>query len=328
MPPMSLSSSVALCTFNGTRYLPALWESLLAQSRLPDEIVIRDDVSTDGTPELLKKLRGAAESRGIRTRIFINEKNLGYVSNFAAALQVASGDVVFLCDQDDLWQPNKLAAQLAEFERRPGLLLLCSDARRVDASGAVLQRSLFDVLRVTKDELNRIHHNQGFQVLLRRSLTTGATVALRRALIEDALPFPAGWIHDEWLAIMAAARGGFDCSESALIDYRQHGGNQIGMPERSLRDKWRDMLNPRAATIDALVARGEVLLERLQRMDLPKLEYRDLAAAKLEHLRVRQSVGGMAWSRAGKVWAETRNGRYRVYSSGWRSALRDLVRRR
>lgn len=325
---MALSSSVVLCTYNGARYLASLWESLLAQSRVPDEIVVRDDASTDGTPSLIEDLGEMAEARGIRVRFFRGEKNIGYIANFEAALRAASGDVLFLSDQDDVWHARKLATQLAEFERRCGLLLLCGDARRVDASGVDLQRSLFEVLRVTKVELDKIHGGGGFGVLLRRSLATGATVALRRSLVDEALPVPEGWIHDEWLAIVAAALDGFDCIESPLIDYRQHGGNQIGMPERSLLEKCKDMLNPRAEVIDALARRDEVLLARLDRANGLKPAHRLLAAQKLEHLRVRQGMRGMPWSRAGKAWKETLNGRYRLYSSGWRSALRDLVRHR
>lgn len=327
MQGMTLTSSVVVCTFNGIRYLPSLWESLLAQSRLPDEIVVRDDASTDDTPAMLEDLRIRAMARGIRVRLVFGETNLGYVANFEAALKEASGDVLFLCDQDDVWHAGKLAAQMREFERRTELLFLCSDARRVDAAGAGLQHSLFDVLKVAPSEFRRIHATRGFEVLLRRSLATGATSALRGSLAIEAMPFAQGWVHDEWLAIMAAARNGFDCLEEALIDYRQHDGNQIGMPDRDLRQKWNDLVGPRAARIDSLVRRSEILLQRLRDMPGVDPDYVDMASRKLEHLRIRQAFRGPPWRRLRKVLGETFNGRYRFYSSGWRSALRDLLRR-
>src|SRR6185437_2104465 len=154
---MRLSTSVVLCTCNGSRFLAAQWDSLLAQERLPDEIVVRDDASSDGTWTLLGKLSARAKSRGVQVRLIRNERNLGYVANFEAALKDTSGDVVFLCDQDDIWHPGKLAALTEAFERRPGLLLLCTDARRVDEAGASLRRSLFDVLKISRVELRRIH---------------------------------------------------------------------------------------------------------------------------------------------------------------------------
>lgn len=326
---MTLTTSVVLCTYNGARFLPAQWQSVLAQSHLPDEIVVRDDASTDSTPVVLDGLVAAARARGITVKLIRGEHNLGYVANFQAALQEAAGELLFLCDQDDVWHPHKLATQLAAFERRPALLLLCTDARRVDAAGCDLGRSLFKVLRLTRAESRRVHAGHGFDVLLRRSMATGATVALRRGLLCDALPVAPGWVHDEWLAIIAAALGGFDCLEFSLIDYRQHQGNQIGMRDRGSKEKWNDLRNPRADLIDKLVARDDQLVQRLQELG-GKVPPTGLARAQemLAHLRVRQTLAGMPSSRIGPVAGEALGGRYRRYSSGWRSVLRDLVRRR
>lgn len=324
---MPLTTSVVLCTYNGTRFLGAQWGSLLAQTRLPDEIVVRDDASSDATYALLGDLARAAQARGVRVRLNRNAHNLGYVANFETALREASGDVLFLCDQDDVWRADKLAALAAEFERRTALLLLCSDARRVDTAGTGLQRSLFEVLKVSRLELWRMHAGRGFEVLLRRSLATGATVALRRILLSGALPVPHGWVHDEWLAIVAAALGGFDCVERPLIDYRQHAENQIGMPDRDLAGKWRDLVKPRAAMIDRLIARDVALQKRLHELGsrVPDAN-RERTAEKLRHLRARQALRGAPWTRAGSVLHEAAGGRYRRYASGWRSALRDLLR--
>ncbi len=325
---MSLTASIVLCTYNGARFLSAQWGSLLAQSRLPDEIVVRDDASTDATPELLAALASEAEARGVAVRCIRGERNLGYVANFEVALQAASGDVLFLCDQDDVWHPDKLAAMGAEFERRSALLLLCSDARRIDEAGAVLRRSLFQVLRASPAELRRIHAGRGFEVLLRRSLATGATIALRRSLLADALPFPEGWVHDEWLAIIASALGGFDCIETPLVDYRQHDRNQIGMPDRNWSQKWRDLRRSRGTLIDWFVSRDESLQQRLRTASgAVQADCHEQVIDKLEHLRERQRVRGMVWSRVGVVLRESVNGRYRRHASGWRSAVRDLIRR-
>jgi glycosyltransferase involved in cell wall biosynthesis len=325
---MALSTSIVLCTFNGARFLEAQWNSLLAQSRLSNEIVVHDDDSTDATPALLDTLRRRAEDLGVRVRVVRNSQNLGYIANFEAALQDASGDVLFLCDQDDVWHADKSVTLAAEFEQRADLLLLCTDARRVGESGEALPRSLFEVLKVSRAELRCIHAGQGFEVLLRRSLATGATVALRRTLLADALPFPAGWIHDEWLAIMAAALGGFDCVEQTWIDYRQHAANQIGVPDRDLAAKWRDLVKPRAALIDMLVARDEALQLRLSSLGsrVPGAR-RARVVEKLRHLHARSEVLGAPLRRFGIVLGETASGRYRRYGSGWRSALRDLLRR-
>jgi hypothetical protein len=323
-----LSISIVLCTFNGARFLEAQWDSLLAQSRLPDEIIVRDDASGDGTWALLETLSARAEAQGVRVRVTRNERNLGYVANFEAALREASGEAVFLCDQDDVWHAEKIAILIAAFEHRAGLLLLCTEARRIGEDGEGLPRSLFEVLNVSRKELRCIHAGQGFDVLLRHSLATGATIALRRTLLADALPFPDGWVHDEWLAIIAAALGGFDCVEQALIDYRQHASNQIGMPDRDLAAKWRDLVKPRAALIDMLIARGESLQQRLSALGsrVPDAR-RERVSERLLHLHVRSDIRGMPSRRFGRVLREAASGRYRRHGTGWRSALRDLLRR-
>lgn len=324
---MPLSTSVVLCTYNGARFLGAQWKSLLAQSRLPDEIVVRDDASIDPTPELLTSLAVEAEARGVAVRYIRGERNLGYVANFEAALRCASSEILFLCDQDDVWHFDKLATLTARFEHYTGLMLLCSDARRIDAAGAALSRTLFEVLRVTRGELRQIHAGDGFGVLLRRSLATGATIALRRELLADALPFPEGWVHDEWLAIIAAALGGFDCIEQPLIDYRQHAENQLGMQDRGVAAKWRDLVKPGPAMIDRLIARDEALQERLQLLGTRiSRSNNDGTEEKLRHLRARAALHGERWKRAAAVLREVASGRYRRYASGWREALRDLLR--
>lgn len=325
---MPLSASVVLCTYNGVRFLEAQWDSLLAQSRRPDEIIVRDDGSDDGTWALLDTLSARAEAKGVRVRRARNPHNLGYVANFEAALRDASGDVLFLCDQDDVWHAKKLATLMAAFEQRPDLLLLCTNARRIGEDGTALPRSLFEVLKVSRGELRHIHAGQGFDVLLRRSLATGATIALRRTLLTDALPFPSGWVHDEWLAIIAAALGGFDCVEQPLVDYRQHTANQIGMPDRDLAAKWRDLVKPRAALIDMLMARDESLQQRLVALGsrVPDASHEGVAE-KLRHLHARSDVRDVPLRRFGTVLRETASGRYRRYGTGWRSALRDLLRR-
>ncbi|HJR10910.1 MAG TPA: glycosyltransferase family 2 protein [Rhodanobacteraceae bacterium] len=325
---MPLSASVVLCTYNGVRFLEAQWDSLLAQSRRPDEIIVRDDGSGDGTWALLETLSARAEARGIRVRRARNPRNLGYVANFGAALQDASRDVLFLCDQDDVWHAKKLATLMAAFEQRPPLLLVCTNARRVGEGGEGLPRSLFEVLKVSRTELRRIHAGQGFRVLLRRNLATGATIALRRTLLADAMPFPPGWVHDEWLAIIAAALDGFDCVEQPLVDYRQHGRNQLGMPERTFAVRWSGLWSPPAESIEALVGRYQVLRGHLLALDrrIPALELAGVDG-KLEHLRARSDVRGVPLRRFGTVLRETASGRYRRYGTGWRSALRDLLRR-
>lgn len=317
--------SIALCTYNGERFLQPQLDSLLAQSHRPDQVVICDDLSSDGTAALLEVFAAAARAQGIAVQIHCNPHNLGYVRNFEQALRLCDGDVVFLCDQDDIWHPEKIQRYCACFAAAPALQLLHADARLVDAQGQPLGYGLFESLEVSAQELAAVHAGQAREVLLRRNLVTGATAALRAGLVARVLPVEQGWVHDEWLAMAAAASGGgVDCLEWAAIDYRQHGGNQIGAVKRSLRQKLAGA-GPRRQYLSGFSHRLASLLARCQAegwMDAAALA--DLQA-RLAHVQARTSLPASARQRLPVVWQQWRQGNYRRYGSGWRSISVDLL---
>lgn len=316
--------SVVLCTYNGERFLGPQLESLLAQLRQPDEIVVQDDASSDGTWERLQAFAARARVRGVAVELQRNPANLGYVRNFERALQRARGDLVFLCDQDDVWHPEKIARMAARFLAEPELGLLHTDARLVDAAGEPLGRRLFEVLGVTVGELAAMHAGRAAQVLLRRNIVTGATMALRRGLLAQALPVAEGWVHDEWLAVVAALVGRVDTLEEATIDYRQHGGNQLGARERSLGE--RADAGARRDYREAMAAKMRALARRVETGGLqPPAEARALLRERLRHDRVRTSLPRARWQRIVPVLGELRAGGYARFGTGLRGALLDLA---
>ena len=125
--------SIALATYNGTRYLREQLDSFVAQSRPPDELVITDDNSTDDTISIIKSFASQAP---FEIRYSVNEKNIGYTANFERAIQQCTGDLIFLSDQDDIWLPEKIARIEAEFEQNPAALLIMCDALLVYADGS------------------------------------------------------------------------------------------------------------------------------------------------------------------------------------------------
>lgn len=320
--------SIVMCTYNGAAYLRPQLDSLLAQTLRPDEIVIGDDGSTDASVEILREFRARAELAGIEVDLRRNAKNLGYVENFTSGLRQASGELLFLCDQDDIWHPDKLARMVEAFDDDPALLLLHSNARLVDAHGESLRCSMFDALQLTVQEKQAIHAGAAFEVVLRRSFVTGATAAFRRELIDLALPVAPEWIHDEWLAAVAAAVGRLDFIDDVLIDYRQHDANQIGARKRTLAMKWRDLLLPRGR----LLAEEAGRLRRLEQfMSQGKFAGAAGRARQVEHKRAhferRVAIGRQArWRRVPSILREARRGCYRRYGTGVRSMLRDLLR--
>jgi glycosyltransferase involved in cell wall biosynthesis len=323
-----LKLSVVLCTHNGEAYLCQQLDSLLNQVRLPDQIVVGDDASIDGTWQLIERFRGKAESVGIDVRLIRRPLNIGFVRNFSETLNDASGDVIFLCDQDDRWLPDKLSAMEAKFVAEPDLLMLWTNARLVDSKGASINNTLFEALELTDTEIRDVGQGGAFDVLLRRSMATGATAAMRRAVLPLALPVGDGWIHDEWLAIVLSAIGRVGMLEQPLIDYRQHERNQLGMRKRSLEEKWRGLTGSWEAQfqrevvrLDSLERHVETLGKNVKPCVLP------LIVARREHFQRRIAMGKHPrWLRIAAIWREASRGGYRRFGTGRRSMLRDLLR--
>src|SRR5688572_30528777 len=120
--------SVAMCTYNGADFLSDQLESIIAQSRPPDEIVVCDDGSTDETQTLLKQFAAASP---VHVTLHFNEKNLGSVKNFEKAINLCTGDVIALSDQDDVWYADKLQLIENVFRAAPKAGLVFSDAEIV-----------------------------------------------------------------------------------------------------------------------------------------------------------------------------------------------------
>lgn len=321
-----LKLSVVLCTFNGAVYLREQLDSLLAQTCLPDEIVVSDDASADDTPNLLRTFADQCAARDVECRLVLQMTNVGFVRNFSDTLRKATGDIVFLCDQDDVWRSDKLAVMAQRFVDDPDLTVLCTDAQLVDAAGNRKGTTLFEALELSDAERQSVRVGKAFDVLLRRSMATGATVALCRDAAVAALPVGEGWIHDEWLAILLASTGKLGMIEDQLIDYRQHSGNQVGMRKRTLRDKWQDLVRARSAQFADEVTR----LVSLEAALAGRSSYTCQLAVerKRRHFEERLRIGQCArWRRVPAIWRELCAGNYARFGTGPRSVLRDLLRR-
>ncbi|KIP86143.1 hypothetical protein SN15_09375 [Stenotrophomonas maltophilia] len=320
---MPLSTSIAVCTYNGERFLQEQLDSLLRQTERPDQIVIRDDVSSDGTLDILRAFVPVAEAMGIVIDLQVNPANVGYRLNFDGALRACTGEVIFLCDQDDVWHADKLERFCAEFERRPDLLALHSDARLIDGEGRVLGRRLFTAILYESKELQRMHGGDGFALMLKRNLMTGAAMAFRRSLLSDALPLPSSeWVHDAWIGTLAAMRGGIDSLEEPSIDYRLHDQNQLGIGgndplQRSARRK-RQLATERV--------QATLLLTRARALGV-KSGLLDIIERKLHHVSVRGQLPASRLCRTPMVYGELVAGNYNRFGRGLLSAAIDLVRR-
>ncbi|MBW8823861.1 MAG: glycosyltransferase family 2 protein [Xanthomonadales bacterium] len=311
--------AVVLCSWNGQHYLPQQLDSLRTQTHRIDQCVLSDDGSTDGSWGLLQSFAEEQRARGSDVVLHRNAQASGYIHHFEQALARADADVLFPCDQDDVWDPGKIATMMAMFSVDPSLLVLHSDARLVDAAGAPTGRGLFDVLEVTSRELAAIHRGDAFEVLLRRNIVTGATMALRREVLALATPFAAHWAHDEWMAMIASMHGRVDTLEQPLIDYRQHAGNQIGAKGKSPLQQIGIGVSRRAYQ-----ERQVLRLRELEQRAASWPMTRAAVADRSRHAVARADLPASPFARIAHVGRELLRGGYHRFGSGLRSALADL----
>jgi glycosyltransferase involved in cell wall biosynthesis len=212
--------SVAMATYNGERFLPEMLESLAAQSRPPDELVVRDDASEDATVGILHAF---ARRVPFRVEVISGGPRLGYAQNFIAASRVCRGSVVFFADQDDSWRPPKLAT-VAALVRRSRPEAVFHDFALIDDCGARLADSFYDLL----DERS----------IPPVAALKGCSMAVTRKFVDTwGWPAPGSRIsHDFWVALLSTAFGQRRNLREPLIDHRLHGGNVSGwIPEDSSR---------------------------------------------------------------------------------------------
>lgn len=326
---MTLDISVALCTRNGARYLPAQIRSICTQAPLPREIIVSDDGSTDDTLAVVRDtIARCGVADQIALRVFSNTPPLGVTRNFEQAVRACSHELIVLCDQDDVWYPGRLARMAAQFEARPDLLLLHTDARLVDAELKPLGSSLFHALEVQPAELEAIAHGDAFSVLLRRNLVTGATTMFRKTLLDAALPFAPEWVHDEWLAAIASATGRMDVLPEPTIDYRQHASNQIGARRLTLSEKIAKAFAERGDKHVARLHRADALLQRLLQLgDRVPAARLDAQRAKVAHQRFRAELPRARTLRVFPILVEAARGRYARFGRGGHAIAQDLLER-
>jgi glycosyltransferase involved in cell wall biosynthesis len=310
--------SVALCTFNGERYLAEQLVSILEQTRPAVQLVIADDGSSDGTLAVadatISAYRASHPDRTPAVLVLTGAEPLGVAANFERALRACTAELIALSDQDDVWEPERLERMVAALEELPDAGLLHSDARLIDAAGSDLGTTLFAALGIGDAERREIDEGRGFDALLRRNLATGATTMVRAGVRDRALPVPDGWIHDEWLAIVAAATGRTAILDEPLTRYRQHGTNQIGARKPTLPDKVSRLREPR-----------QPRNERLDSLDGVPDDRRRAAHRKLAHEEFRSALPVMRVRRVGPVLAAARRGDYARFGNGLQDVLRDLV---
>lgn len=219
--------SIVMATYNGEKYVAEQIDSILASTYKNIELFIYDDGSKDGTVPILKQYESLHPDK---VHVYQNEENLGVTMNFLNAICGTTTDYIMLCDQDDVWKPDKIAVTLKRMrhmEAQAGKkvpIAVFTDAEVVDAELKTIESSFFGASRLNpkKTELPR---------LLMENKLIGCTVminsALRKIIAGHSLPKRAKF-HDWWIALIAASLGKIGYVDQTTLLYRQHGNNVVG----------------------------------------------------------------------------------------------------
>ena len=225
--------SVALCTYNGSKFIEQQINSILNQTIKVDEIIVCDDKSTDATVLILKELQVANPC----IVIIENEINLRSTKNFEKAIQRCSGDYIFLADQDDLWNTEKVAKTLTIFNENSTAEGVFSNADLIDDNGTKLSnKTIWDSVFFFEKEMPKPIDFVDI-IFKNGNIVTGATLCIKKEVKSFIFPFSEDNLHDEWIASLLAFRNTLYYSTENLISYRIHENQQVGMKNLDKMEK-------------------------------------------------------------------------------------------
>jgi glycosyltransferase involved in cell wall biosynthesis len=313
-----------MCTYNGSRFLAEQLDSFALQTRLPDELVVCDDGSSDNSVETLAEF---CRRVSFPVRLIVNEKQLGSTKNFEKAVGLTQGDIVVLADQDDFWYPDKLARLEQEFVGSPDTAAAFSDADLMDGHSRLMRQRLWRSFSFSRSELELFGRGHAVKVLIKHPVVTGAAMAFRRSYFGLLIPIPAEDVHDRWMSFLLAASGRFAAIPQPLMRYRSHHSQQIGLGAVTFSERLARSRRTGTDLYSAEIAGFRRLQSRLEslRGEIPHAE-RAISEIeqKIAHLEHRICIRDMKSSRLSHVFREVRNRGYWNYSAGWESVAKDL----
>jgi glycosyltransferase involved in cell wall biosynthesis len=225
-----------MTTYNGSKFIVEQLDSLKDQTLPADEVLIFDDRSTDETPYIVQTY---IKENGLENWVFqVNEKNLGFKENFYQAIKSASGDIVFLCDQDDVWHHDKIEMMVRYFEQTPDMKILNTGFRKIDANGKPIceRAKWFSVNnglvkgRMKPKGLKTINVKR----IVRNNISPGCTSAFGRECKQYYLENASKLAPHDWeLNLFGAFMRGLYFYNEVLTDYRIHENNAIGFADEA-----------------------------------------------------------------------------------------------
>ena len=319
-----LKISIAMTTFNGAKYILEQLESFAWQTRLPDELIVTDDGSTDNTVQILEEF---ALKSPFEVRIYRNEVNLGYARNFDRALSLCTGDLIFLSDQDDVWFDDKIEVVVAVAINFSDALLFINDAELALEDCSPLGLTQFSQILALG--------------LSESEFTMGCCMALRKELLRLVLPVSEmSDSNDAWINKISCLIESRYVIKKTLQYYRRHCGNASSCIASSVEQRsWVDLFRAYVFRDQRIYAayrfrQLSVMKDRLERNSFsfrttPFMEKRiekALLVLRSEQLAIKNRLRFMKYSRCYRWFFAFYfyfSTRYRHFS-GWKSLVKDV----
>jgi len=316
--PVTLS--VALCTYQGAAYIAEQLQSMLDQTVLPDEIVIRDDGSQDDT---LAICRAIAQTSPVPITILPPGERLGVAENFFACARACRMDWLLFADQDDRWLPERVALFKAAITEHPHAKAIQSDGLIADAQMNPTGQTLWHSYFFPSREQALVQAGRGEVVLARHVFVTGAALAVRRDWLLT-VPVPAAqFYHDEWIGWFAGPD--LRLLPAATFLYRQHQSQQTGL-QTTWRARWQHLLDSQLharTLLERDLARFPRLAAALRESGLP--DRAELVTAKTRFVQRRLSFSRFLPVRMFQILASILTGDYNRFAIARRSIIKDLI---
>ena len=241
---MGLKVSAVVAVYHGEKYLVQQLESLFHQTRQPDEIVIGDDSGDDGCFRIIESIRKdfSGELRYIR-----NTSRLGFLRNFINLANIASGDIIFFSDQDDIWQPEKIETLSGVLEHDPTAQIAVCNSEMMDADGNSLNETLLSGIDHFDEIIPQINTGKAFFPLINQSIQlSGHNMAVKKEFVRILNRIPDHYgAHDLWMQHTGALLGVLRYVDRPLTRFRVHTGNtstpRLEKVRKSLLHRFREI---------------------------------------------------------------------------------------
>jgi glycosyltransferase involved in cell wall biosynthesis len=318
--------SIAMGLYNGDRYVRDQLDSIARQKRLPDEIIVSDDCSTDDSVEIVQEF---ATGSPFPVKLLLNESNAGVTGNFERAIKACSGDIIFLADCDDIWYSDKILLMEQALKDAPRSGVAVCDADLVDEELRPTGRRLWQARGFHLDR--RMQKRMAEGKTFTRSLPTWANcMAFRAKFLAQVLPMPtwgpfvrAG--QDQFIAwtIVYSGAAGIIAVPKALIAYRQHSRQMAGAGDAGRSAIFRQRFAGR--TKRPILPMLTVVSERLKELSVETPINPSIRANVLRHWNARWNLPKGRAARLPMVLRELITLRYHRFSSGTLTAAKDLL---